>query len=475
MANTTLREMLKGGIYDRLGGGFHRYTVDDQWAVPHFEKMLYDNALQAELLLDLWRIYPGAESYRRALTATLDFMLRELQHPAGGFYSSLSAESEGVEGAHYTWLPEEIKLAFSSVEGGHQLETAFFEAYKLTPIPLPEGHEGTERGAIAVAGKDLPEVTGDLARALRILKSVRDQRAAPERDEKILANWNGYAISALAKAGLALDESRYVEEASRAAEFVLSRMMAVGDGKLSHSWFEGTASDEGFLEDYAAMAQALTDLYQVTGQERWIKLANLLAVRMVREFWQPDQGVFYMTRQDAPDLPVRPLDLQDDTTAAGNSLAARVLMQLATLLDKPEYREIAAQCNKTILRAYRDNYELVPVQVRTYRFLGNSPPELAVVGPPEDDATERIIQAIARRFVPGALLAIQYTEDPEGDEQQAGPDDDGVVAVLRGKTLVDGNATLYICRNYVCKEPLTDLEQITDALDTLAEPTRDQE
>jgi hypothetical protein len=186
-----------------------------------------------------------------------------------------------------------------------------------------------------------------------------------------------------------------------------------------------------------------------------------------------------MTREARSDLPVRPLDLQDDTTAAGNSLAARVLARLATLLDKPEYREIAEECNQAVLRAYRDNYELVPMQVETYWFLENSPPELAVVGPVDAPATRQISREIGRRYLPGALLAIRRiphapSETVEAKEPRE-TDEEALVALLRGKTLVEGQPALYICRNYVCKEPLTDLEEIKDALEALAKPDRETE
>ncbi len=488
MVVETARHMAAGGIYDQISGGFHRYTVDEEWRVPHFEKMLFTNALQGQLYVRLWQV-TQAEADERIARETFDALLRDFGTQPGGFITSWDAVSGGQEGGYYTWLPEEVKLAFASRDDGDALQAAFEKDFELTPIEVKEGRRLVERSVIQRKSNIAKPLSPKAQEARQVLARVRAQRPKPARDMKILTSLNGLTIAALAEAGAVLNEPRYTQAAVKAAEFLLSRCRV--NDRLVHSWFEGKAGDRVFLDDYAALTHACTVLYECTGDVRWVKFANLLALEMIDLFWDDDQDAFFFTPPEVKDLPIRPLDLQDSATPSGNSLATLALARLGLLLDNDRFRNISRESAQSVLALFARNYELVPVILQTVYFLEAGPPEIAVVGARDNRRMQQMVDLVQKSFVPGKIVALEYLEEnpdlsdsesggiaaPElmdAEEKSAPEQAEHVVVLLRGKTPVDDQPTLYICRDYTCEAPLVELEAVREQLQVLSKPATPQ-
>jgi uncharacterized protein YyaL (SSP411 family) len=321
MVTRTLTTMARGGIYDQLGGGFHRYSVDAEWLVPHFEKMLYDNAQLASLYLHAWLAF-GDPEYRRIVEETLDYVLREMTDPSGGFYSAQDADSEGVEGKFFVWTPDEIRAALPPAEAEDALS-----------------YWGLDRGS-NFEGHNILWVPGEpdaasVANARRVLHDVREGRIHPGRDDKVLAAWNGLMCRAFAEAGQALGRADYVAAAARNADFILREMRR--DGRLLRTWKAGQAKLLGYLEDYSMVAAALLDVYEATYERRWLDEARVLADDMLRLFWDEDVEGFYDTGTDHERLIVRPRNLYDNAVPCGSSVAVETLLRLAVLTGEGRY------------------------------------------------------------------------------------------------------------------------------------------
>ena len=341
----TLDAMAAGGMYDHLGGGFHRYSTDGHWLVPHFEKMLYDNAQLARCYLHAWQLL-GKPRYRVVATETLDYLLREMRHPQGGFFSAQDADTEEGEGAYFTWTPDEVRAALSAEEAA-AVETTYgltargnFEGRNILHLPKEDSAAEREERALVAA------------RAA--LLAIRDTRARPARDEKILAGWNGLALAAFAEAAVAFASPAYREAAERAGEFILSELMdGTGSGsptgsgngtergrRLLHSWKDGRKSGDAFLDDYACVADGLLALYGCTLEERWFAAARDLIDDLAERFPRPAGG-FYDTSVDHENLITRPRAMYDSPTPTGNSMAATVLLKMAGYTGENRYRELA--------------------------------------------------------------------------------------------------------------------------------------
>ncbi|HMH54554.1 MAG TPA: thioredoxin domain-containing protein [Candidatus Acidoferrum sp.] len=446
LVETTLTRMARGGIYDQLGGGFHRYSVDAEWLVPHFEKMLYDNGQLASLYLHAWLAFGNAE-YRRICEETLDYILREMTDPAGGFYSAQDADSEGHEGKFFVWTADEIidvlgrdqaapALAYWCVDRGSN-----FEGKNILWVPgepAPEGHAA------------VPERVAD---ARRKLYEVRERRVHPARDDKVLASWNGLACRALAEAGRALDRADYVAAAVKNAEFVLREMRA--DGRLLRTWKDGQAKLKAYLEDYAMVAAALVDVYEATFERRWLDEARGLADDMLRLFWDDEVSGFYDTGTDHERLIVRPRNIFDNAVPCGSSVAIETLLRLEVLTGESEYKSKA-------LAALRPMGDLMSRYASGFgRFLCahdfNIGPvvEVALVGPSRE--TLRPLAAeVFGRFLPNRVVAGAVGDDAT---QRAG------LPLLEGRAPVDGKATAFVCRNYACELPVTDPAALAEQLD----------
>jgi uncharacterized protein YyaL (SSP411 family) len=447
MAKVTLDHMARGGIYDHLGGGFHRYSTDARWLVPHFEKMLYDNALLTLAYLEACQA-TGDSSYREIVEETLAYVGREMTSPEGPFYSTQDADSEGVEGKFFVWSAAEIE----SVLGKEAGETISY-VYDVTPGGNWEGHNILHREKtyeqdarmLKISAEDLKRKLTD---AKRVLFEVRKKRVAPGRDEKVLTAWNGLMISAFAQAAQVLDEPSYAEAASRAADFILKKMRTP-DGRLLRTWYAGSqAKLNGYLEDYSYLMDALVSLYEATFEPRWINAALDLSRVMVEQFYDERDGGFYFTGRDHEQLITRTKDLLDNATPSGNAMAATGLLRLAKLTGRRDLHEKA----ETTLRLARGLLPDRPIgcgqTLIALDFYLGPVTEFAVVGDPKADETKRVLHLIRSGFRPNKVTALKSA---------AGSSD--AVALLADKT-ARGRVTTYICENFACQAPIVGLEAL---------------
>jgi uncharacterized protein len=453
-ATVTLDRMAAGGIYDHLGGGFHRYSVDSRWLVPHFEKMLYDQALLAVAYLDGYQV-TETPRYLEVVRETLDFVLRDLRGPEGGFYSTLDADTEGEEGIFYTWTPGEI-VAVLGPENGALLA----QAYGCTEDGNFDGrsilHPVTDAAALATrTGRDPDEVRAALVSGRRELLRAREDRVSPERDDKVLAGWNGLAISAFARAGAVMEEPRFLDTAVRAARFVIESMER--HDLLFRVYKDGTAKIPGYLEDYAAMAAGLGDLYEADFDPRWLAAAERLVETMRREFADPAGG-FFNTAACHDDLIVRVKNAQDGSTPSGNSLAAGALLRLGRLLERADLEEEGART----LRTFQPLLEQAPgafhQSLLALDVFQGPRVEVAIVGPRGDPATRELLRTVRARLRPWCVLGWAVGD---GDVPTGAP------PWLEGKTLVDGHPAAYVCCDRTCAAPVTTPPELARALDAL--------
>jgi uncharacterized protein YyaL (SSP411 family) len=441
MVTKTLTEMARGGIYDQLGGGFHRYSVDARWLVPHFEKMLYDNAQLASLYLHAWLAF-GDPEYRRVCEETLDYVLREMTDPAGGFYSAQDADSEGEEGKFFVWTADEIQAAIPREDAD-----------------LVLAHWGVDRGS-NFEGKNILYVPGEPARervaaARRALYTVRERRVHPGRDDKVLASWNGLACRALAEAGRALERPDYVAAAVRNAEFVLDAMRR--DGRLLRTWKSGQAKLKGYLEDYAMVAVALLDVYEATFDRRWLDEACSLADDMLRLFWDDEAEGFYDTGSDHERLIVRPRNLFDNAVPCGSSVAVEALLRLAVFTGESRYESKAL----VSLRPLGDLLSRYPSGFGRFLcaldFHLSPKVEVALVGPTPESLAP-LAREVFGRFLPGRVATGMA---PPDSRAAAG------VPLLQDRAPVGGKAAAYVCRNYACELPVTEPAALAHQLERI--------
>ena len=458
----TLDKMAAGGIYDQLGGGFHRYSVDERWLVPHFEKMLYDNALLIPCYLDAFLITGNAD-YARVARETCDYVLREMTDPAGGFYSTQDADSEGEEGKFFVWTPAEI----AEVLGADAAKT-FCRVYDVTPEGnFEHGHSILNRPktleqCAQILGRDAKDLARELAESRAKLLAVREKRVHPGLDDKVLVAWNGLMIDALAQAAGVLDEPRYREVATRAADFILSTMRRP-DGRLLHTWRGGQAKLDAYLDDYASLANSLVSLYEATGNERWIDEAVRLVDVMLDKFADPAGGGFFYTASDHEKLLTRIKELTDSSVPSGNALAATALLRLGQLSGRKDYLDAAT---KTLVAA-------TPIMQRAPmaggqmllaldRLLGPSH-ELVLVGSAANADARNVNAAIARRFLPRSILAVRITDANVARHHSPQLDE-----LFAGRQSPSGEPVLYVCENFTCQEPAVGLAAILAAIEKLS-------
>ncbi len=438
MAVDTLNAMARGGMYDQLGGGFHRYSVDERWLVPHFEKMLYDNAQLARVYLHAWQM-TGEPFFRTIAQETLDYVLREMTDPAGGWYASQDADSEGEEGKFFVWTPEEIREVL-----GDDAEE-FMRVYGVTA-------EGNFEGSNILSLVGTIEEREALAPARQKLLARREGRIRPAQDDKVLTAWNGLMLAAMAEAGRAIDDERYREAAERNAAFVL-RNLRQENSRLLRTWRADQAKLNGYLEDYAYLIEGLLELYQTTFEPRWFVAAGELADAMIAHFQAPESG-FFDTSDDHETLISRPRDLQDNATPSGNAMAVTVLYKLAGLTKNQQYVDIA----RDALAPMQPTMSQYPtgfgqwLQALTYAL--SEPREIAIVGEPDAEDTQALLEVVRSGYRPFHVVAL------------AGPSaQPPAVPLLQGRGLVNGRATVYVCRDFVCQTPLTDPEKLRAQLE----------
>jgi uncharacterized protein len=449
MAEITLRRMAEGGIHDQVGGGFHRYSVDAVWLVPHFEKMLYDNALLARAYTLAHRV-TGGEEHRTVAESTLDYLLREMRAPDGGFASAQDADSPGGEGAFFVWTPESLAEVLDPDE---------VRAVSLRYGVRPEGNfEGATILHVAAPMEALIEEVGPdaqliLSSARGKLYAARLDRPAPARDDKVLAGWNGLAVAAFADAGLLFERPDYLDAARETAAFCLDRLVV--DGRLRRVWMAGEARHLGCLDDYADLAHGLLVLYEATFEPRWLTAARQLATGMMDLFHDAAEGGFFYAGSDGETLLARTRDLEDHPTPGGNSQAAWVLLRLADLTGEGELESAALRA----LQLVRDDMARFPQAFGTALvaadYLTGARREIAIVGPMDDPGTQALVTTARADAGPAAVIACGNPTDDEA--VSAAP-------LLADRPLVEGRPAAYVCRDFSCQAPVTDPDALRELL-----------
>ncbi|MCG3127083.1 MAG: hypothetical protein CHACPFDD_01940 [Phycisphaerae bacterium] len=456
---TTLDRMAAGGIHDQLAGGFCRYSTDERWLVPHFEKMLYDQALISRAYLDGY-VALGRPEYADVARRVFDYVLADMQSPDGGFYSSRDADSEGKEGQYYVWTRVQIAAALGERDAA--LFCAYYDVSDAGNWSDP--HEPGVVKNILNVPRDLETVakqngTGrdELARVVaegraQLLK-VRAQRVPPHRDEKILVEWNGLMIATLARGGAVLGERRYVEAAARAAEFLLSRQQR--DGRLCRSSRDGRVLPTAFLTDYAALIDGLIELYEATMERRWLERAVELNRRAVELFWDERDGGFFFTPHDHEALIVRQKDVRDSATPSGNALQLMNLLRLSVITGEAALRERAERSIRALSAGVLAGGGLSERFLCGVECALRGPIEIAIVGDPGRAETAALLRVVHGSYLPDRVLAFADPARPELAVDSP---------LLRGRGLVEGKPAVYVCRGYVCQRPATTVEALRGQL-----------
>lgn len=459
MVQVSLDRMAAGGIYDHVGGGFARYSVDAHWLVPHFEKMLYDNALLVATYLEAFQV-TGKQDYARVVRETLDYILRDMTGEAGGFYSTEDADSEGVEGKFYVWTQTQLK----EVLGEAAAET-LARVYDVTAagnfehsniLNLPK----SLKQQAELLKRDLGELTAELQASRDKLFSAREKRIHPHKDDKVIVAWNGLMIDTMARAGAVLGEPRYVEAAAKAADFLLSEVRRE-DGRLLHTWRNGQAKLDAYLDDYACLANGLVSLYEATFEGRYLDAAIKLVDIVLEKFSDTDGSGFYFTATDQEALIVRGKDFADNAVPSGNSMAATVLVRLGKLTGKQQYLDAAQEA---MLPAV-DLMERAPVAAGqiliALDFLLGPTYEMVLAGDLADEATASVLADLRRRYLPNKVLVLAGNSG-EGNEPPAALSD-----LLVGKSMQGSAPTLFVCEGHTCQAPALGAEEIAHVLDEL--------
>jgi len=456
MVEKTLETMRLGGIFDHLGLGFHRYSVDEKWLIPHFEKMLYDQALLAMAYTEAGQAL-GKEEYGKTAREIFTYVLRDMASPEGGFYSAEDADSEGREGLFYVWRPEEIKRHLGKEEGD-----LFCRFYGVSP----EGNfeDGTSvlhisRPAETFAARekmDRQELEEILQRGREKLFRIREKRIHPLKDDKILTSWNGLMIAALAKGYQGLQDPALSESACRAADFILERLRTP-QGRLYRRYREGEAAISGFLEDYAFLVWGLIELYEATFQVRYLEEALRLNQVMIEFFGDEEKGGFFFSGRDNEALIARPKELYDGATPSGNSVAALNLLRLARMTGKSD---LEAKTER-LVQAFSTAVAEAPMAFTQFLnfldfYLGPSQ-EIVLAGDPAWETSRTMTVAVQRKFQPNRILLFRQ-EDDTGKKLAA------LCPFVEGMKSIGQKATAYLCEGYSCKTPLTDPAALQEAL-----------
>ncbi|MHC4616867.1 MAG: thioredoxin domain-containing protein [Planctomycetota bacterium] len=458
MVEKTLDVMAKGGIYDHLGGGFHRYSTDARWLVPHFEKMLYDQALLSRVYIQVYQA-TGKKDYARVAREVLDYVLRDMTAGEGGFYSAEDADSEGKEGLFYVWTPKEIK----SILGVEQA-AVFSKYYGVTE----RGNFENKKSILNVAAtpeklekrfrKDAGGIRSVIAEARSRLLEHRAKRIRPHRDDKVITGWNGLMISAMAYGGAALQEPKYVTAAEKAGEFVLSRL--IRDGRLMRYYRDGKVAGPGYLDDYAFVITGFLDLYEATFDAKWLVEARRLAEEMIGQFGDEEAGGFYLSGRDAVPLIVQNKPGYDGAVPSGNSVAALALLKLGRLTMERRFTE---QGERT-LRAFSAQMTRSPTSLTAMLvaldFSIGPTQEIVIAGDPDQADTKDMVKIVRSRFLPRAVVLVHASgKAGEAIEQQ--------VPFAKSQVAIGDKATAYVCENYVCRKPVNAIGELEVLLNSI--------
>ena len=446
----TLDKMARGGIYDHLGGGFARYSTDDRWLVPHFEKMLYDNALLASAYLEAFQATHEAE-YARVARETMDYVLRRMTDPDGAFYSTEDADSEGVEGKYYVWSLLEV----NGILGVDQAK-AFSYVYDVTPSGNWEGHNilnlaRTIPQAAELLGRDRHDLKSELDSSREKLLTTRDQRIPPAKDTKVLVSWNGLMIAALSEGARVLKDERYLEAAGRSARFILDRMRRE-DGRLLHTYKDGRSRLDAYLDDYANLIDGLTRLYEASGEPRWIESALELTQIMIHEFADQERGGFFFTSRYHEELIARQKDFYDNATPSGNGMAATALARLGALTGRIELTQAARAALESVQVLLETQPAAGGQSLIALDFLLGSTREIVVISGEDSNEFREVLEAIATAFSPHKVVA------PATENQAKGLA--ATLSLLANRPARNGRATTYICEHFTCQEPIVGVDAV---------------
>ncbi len=459
MVEQTLQAMRRGGIYDHVGFGFHRYSTDRKWLLPHFEKMLYDQALISLAYLETSQA-TGNKEYGETAAEVFEYVLRDLTSPEGAFYGAEDADSEGVEGKFYVWTLDELRevvgpddadfvvKAFHVLPEGNHLEEA---TGHRTGTNILHHHEPIPIAATKL-GIPTQELTDRLAGVRGALFEARERRVRPHKDDKVLTDWNGLMIAALARGAQVLGDERYVLAARRAADFVLTTLRDER-GRLLHRYRDGEAAITGSVDDYAFLVWGLIELYEVTFETRYLRAAVELTREMLARFWDAGAGGLFFTPSDGEELLVRKKEIYDGATPSGNSVAALNLLRLARVTADPDLEERAAQIGGAFAGSIREFPMGYTQMLIAVEFALGPSREVVVVGNPDAEHTGRMLSVLREAFLPNKVVAFKRADTPDPDLIELIP----FAAALHP---IDGNATAYVCRNHTCDLPTTRPEEM---------------
>ena len=447
----SLQQMAHGGVYDQLGGGFHRYSVDAEWLVPHFEKMLYDNALLSRVYLHTYLV-TGNAFYRRIVEETLDYIVREMVSPQGGFYSTQDADSEGEEGKFFVWTPQEISTHLTTADA-----KVFMDYYGVTTEGNFEGKnilhvdEKAEQADEAFISEEALQEA--LQRSRETLFKVREQRIKPGRDEKILTSWNGLMLRSFAEAARHLNRPDYLQVAAKNANFLLQELYK--DGRLLRTYKDGRARLNGYLEDYAFLADGLLALYEASFEPSWFAAARKLMDEAIALFADETNGGFFDTGSDHEALISRPKDIMDNAIPAGNSVAMDVLLRLAAFTGETTYRQRAESYLQPLADVMVQHPQAFGHVLGALDFALSASKEIAIIGDGQELNTAALLMVVNERYLPNSVLASCSANDQQAMQ---------TVPLLADRPLKEGKATAYVCQNFACQAPVNTPDELANLL-----------
>ncbi|WP_317259422.1 thioredoxin domain-containing protein [Paenibacillus baimaensis] len=454
MVEKTLDSMYRGGMYDHIGWGFARYSTDERWLVPHFEKMLYDNALLTMTYIEAYQV-TGKQQYAEVAEQIIAYVLRDMTDEQGAFYCAEDADSEGEEGKFYVWKPAEIRQLLGEEEG-----ELYCSVYDITDSGNFEGHsipnliEWTIEDAARLQGIPLNELRARLEASRHKLFEHREKRIHPHKDDKILTSWNGLMIMALAKAAKALNKPEYAEAARRASDFI-ARELRREDGRLLARYRDGEAAYLGYVDDYAFYVWGLIELYEATFDIELLQLAVELNADMLTLFWDTEQGGLFFYGHDGEQLFTRPKEIYDGAMPSGNSAAALNMAKLA----RYTYDASLSQKTDEQLQAFAGSVQKYPsghaLFLIALDYVISAPSEIVLAGDPNKPDLQAMKEKLQRRFMPHAI----YMLHPSTEQREAARN---LIPLLRDKVVLGGRATAYICENFACYAPVTDLDELDE-------------
>lgn len=450
----SLERMGKGGIYDHLGGGFHRYSTDEYWLVPHFEKMLYDQALTAMAYTEAYQV-TGKPYYAEIVKGIFTYVLRDMTSTDGGFYSAEDADSEGVEGKFYVWTPDEITKILGEKSG-----KIFCDYYDVSREGNFEEknilHVDKPWDAFAKLEGIKPEELRELLRtASEKLFAVREKRVRPHKDDKILTSWNGLMIAAFAKGAQAFQEPAYAQAAVRAADFILGTLRQK-DGTLLRRHRSGEAAIPGYLDDYAYFVWGLIDLYEATFETKYLKTARELNEQMIENFWDEKAGGFFLSGKKNERLIAQTKEIYDGATPSGNAVALFNMLRLGRMTGNPDLEKRGEQLIQAFAQTIRQHPSGYTHFLGAVDFALGPTKEIVIAGEPDREDTKRILQEIGKRFLPRKVLLRHSSKDKSLEE---------LASFVKGQNPLEDKATAYICEHYTCKSPTHDIKKIIPLLE----------